>query len=555
MRRVLGCVAFSLLFSIASNALPTQFAYRISFTNKLGSASINNPTNFLSQKALDRRTKYNITVDSTDLPVSPDYLDSVISVSSGIIHVTSKWLNDCVVLVEDSSTMQSLRTKPFVKSVEWVGYFPSGLHDKPAFHEGDNIETIASHNQQISNKPTGNASYYGSSWNQTTLVNGDCLHDNGWMGEGMLIALFDNGFNWVNFGPAFDSLYTSGRIVDTFNFVKDTSFVYGYGSHGTEVLSILAGYIPNYFVGAAPLAQYALFVTEDATSEQPIELDNMIAGFERSDSLGADLMSMSLGYNTFDNPFPSITSSQLDGKTVNASIAANMAMSKGIMMVVTAGNEGSGGLLAPGDADSVLTIGNVDVNKIPATSSGYGPNASGTIKPNVCGLGNPGYAMTSTLTVTPVSGTSISTPSIAGFTACLMQANPMKNPYQIRNAIQETGHTYSNPGIQLGYGVPDYCAANLLLDVKDHAAKTITAQITPNPFTQDIFIQISLKKNQQIQLTLADISGRVLKTKAATLSAGSNNIMFDAPQGISSGVYLLKIQGEEDEMVFKLEKQ
>jgi len=530
-----------LLLSQQAFALPTQFAFRVGFTDKNGTADIHAPLSFLSQKSLDRRTKYNISIDSTDLPVSPDYLDSVKNITSGIIHVTSRWLNDCVVLVDDTSTIQTLRTKSFVTDVEWVGYFASGLHNKSAV---ENYEQ----------KPTGSSTYYGATWDQTHLVNGDCLHDKNWKGENILIAVFDNGFTWVDSDPAFSALYTSGRISDTHNFVKDTSYVYSYGSHGTEILSILAGFLPNTYVGAAPNADYALYITEDATSEQPYELDNLIAGFERADSIGVDVMSMSLGYNNFDLPFAAITPSQMDGKTINVSHAANMAMSKGMLMVVTAGNEGSGGLLVPGDADSVLTVGNVDVNKNPAGTSGYGPNASGTIKPNVCALGNPGYVMTSSNTPFAASGTSISTPSIAGFAACLLQGNPGMNPYKIRNAIQKTGHTYTNPGVQSGYGVPDFCAANDLLDVPS-LPSALKTTIAPNPFTERLSVTFYATENDRIKITVADLQGRRMLSFQKNIMAGENNLEISLPQSIASGLYLLNLQNAQHSETVKIIKR
>lgn len=556
MRRRTLCVCLGLTIAAHVHALPEQFAFRISFKDKAGSADIHQPLTFLSQKSLDRRVKYGITVDTTDLPVSPDYLDSVKVTTSGIIHTTSRWLNNCVVLVEDSATIQALRTKPFVANAEWVGYFSAGLHDKPARNNGDKFKDEMKAPAAAVQKTTGNAAYYGAAWDQTTLVNGDCLHDKGWRGEGMTIAVLDNGFSYVDFGPGFDSLYTSGRIVDQYNIARDTPDIYGYASHGTEVLSVLAGYIPNYFVGAAPLADYALYITEDAAFEQPIETDNLVAGIERADSIGADVVSISLGYNTFDLPFPAVTGSMLDGKTVNSTIASNRAMAKGMLMVLSAGNEGANGLLSPGDADSAMTIGNVNTSKVPASSSGYGPNASGTLKPDICGMGDPAAVMRWNMDIGYVSGTSTATPSIAGFAACLLQGNPGIHPYEICKTLRLTGHTSGNPTNQLGYGVPDFCAANVLLDVAEIAApKPNDATIAPNPFSGNPVLTLHGSKNETAVISLYDLTGKMLMRQAFLIRAGMNRQTLNIPSSLNDGIYLLKLQTAGQVQTLKLIKR
>lgn len=536
LRKWILCLLLSIFFCSITKAIP-QFAFRISFTDKAGSPTLSNPLAFLSQRALDRRFQQGIAVNTTDQPVSPLYLDTVLSITQAKLHVTSRWLNSCVILVTDTTNISQLRLRPWVTEIAYVAYYTNGLH-KPA---NKFEKETAFHSPFL--KTTGNPAYYGPAWSQTNMLHGDCLHDAGWKGQGKLIAILDDGFLNVNTAPGFDSLYQSGRIIDKNNFVLADSFVYGYNSHGTEVLSTMAAYLPNTYVGAAPLAQYALYITEDQGSEQPIEMDNMIAGFERADSVGADVITSSLGYNIFFGPVPyTLSSSELDGKTTPAARAANIASMKGLLVVITAGNEGSGGLLTPGDADSVITVGSVDVNKVPAGSSGYGPNSAAQIKPDVCAQGQPGWAMNGNFSSFAINGTSIATPQIAGFAACLWQATTGKTSYQVKDAIRKSGHLYTNPSMpQLGYGVPDYCAALVSLDIEDVASKNNAIHIHPNPVKNEITVSIKSAVKQPLQVQVLDVTGKLMFSSVHTIHAGNNEIIVNAVSNLSPGIYLCKI--------------
>lgn len=550
--RCLANVYLPMLLATSMQAQTSQFAFRISFKDKQGSANMANPLSFLSQRAIDRRVQMGIVIDTTDLPVAPPYLDSVLNTTQGALHVTSRWLNQCVILLDDSSKILLLQNKPFINTINYVAFYQNGLHNKGGGNEKFANEIV----DDGPHKPTGTQAYYNGNWDQTNLVHGDCLHDKGYKGQGKLIAVLDDGFNYVNTNPAFDSLYTSGRILDKHNFVKDTNFIYGYSAHGTEVLSTMAVYLPNTYVGAAPLAQYALYITEDNTSEQLIEMDNMIAGFERADSIGADVVSTSLGYNTFFGPtFYAIPQAQLDGKTTIAAQAANMAAKKGILMVITAGNEGSGGLLTPGDADSALTIGNVLATKIPATSSGTGPNAAGHIKPDVCALGNPAAAMRDNTSIVFVSGTSLSTPQIAGYAVCMLQGTTLKKPYEVKDAIRRSGHTYSNPSNnQLGYGVPDFCTAYKTLGIDEFVEKNEQIiSIYPNPLSAESRIIIKSTRATIVLIAITDIAGKLIFTEKTQGQAGTTLIPISM-QNLANGYYNCRITTNQQTNVIKLMK-
>lgn len=553
-RGLVLCFVGLLIFSVTAFAQP-QYGFRISFTDKAGTTlSLSNPQGFLSQRAIDRRTKFSITIDSTDLPVSPAYLDTVLAETSGKLHMTSRWFNYTVVLLTDSSKILTLQNKPYVKSIEYIAYYPSGLH-KPS---KNNVTTSGS--TYLPLKTTGSAAYYGASYNQVNLVNGDYLHDIGRKGEGKLIAVLDEGFDAVNTAPAFDSMYNSGRLKDQYNFVDNSTNVFTLGLHGTTSLSTMAGNLPGTYVGTAPYADYALYNTEIPGSEQVIEMDNIVAASERADSIGADIITISLGYDRFNLPTNfSLTYADIDGKTTIGAKAANTATSKGIVFVASAGNEGGGSwnyILTPGDADSAITVGSVGLDKVPAGNSGYGPNSAGHIKPNVCMSGQPASVMRNGPSPTFSSGTSFATPQLAGWVACLMQSTKNYTPYQIRTAIEKSAHVYNNPGVQLGYGVPNFHYALQLLGVDDvntgfNNDNWIGA--TPNPFTDLLSLQVYRDTNGILELVMNDISGRVVYSGRHSLSQGLQIVNINTAH-LPRGVYLLKALTEDQKKVIKAVK-
>jgi len=543
---VLGCI----LFAQPITATP-KYLFRVVFTDKKGAPSLKEAGSFLSQRSLQRRAHSAISLDESDRPVSQAYLEEIQLKTNGRIQSTSKWLNSCVLQIDDSLQITRLHKLPFIASALCVGYYDE--HEDKANIDKD---------RKPGYKLTGSPAYYGASWTQTELVKGDCLHDKGWKGQGILIAVLDDGFHYVDTEPAFDSVYNSGRITDTRNFVAGGTDVYtNFLTHGTEVLSTIAGNLPNTYVGAAPLAQFALYATEDASHEWPVEMDNLVAAFERADSIGADIISTSTGYDNFDAPFQaqSITPAQLDGKTTVAAIGVNAAFSKGMLVVVTAGNEGlstPAHLLTPGDADSALTIGNVDASKNPSGSSGHGPNAAGQIKPEVCALGNPGFVMTAGSSPFQAFGTSISTPQVAGFAACLWQASVGKTNTELKAAIIRSAHLYANPQMpQLGYGVPDFCTANIILDIPNVSAPHTSVSIYPNPVQESFVLSVNSDKSQTATLSILDLTGKTIFTTTQSVGAGITNIPVTVPHYISTGIYTYRVLLGDRVMFGKLVKQ
>jgi serine protease AprX len=553
-RAVLMCVV--VLFTCLQMTGQKQYAFRISFTDKNGAPSLSNPLAFLSQRSLDRRTVQGIALDSTDRPVSPAYIDSILTNTTGKLHTVSRWLNQCTVLLTDSSKILTLAGKPFINDIRYIAVYANGLHKMTG---GGKFEKEL----EQQSKTTGTASYYGAfPYQQTALVNGDWLHDHGYKGEGMLIAVFDEGFSNLDTGPAFDSMNNGGRLVDKYNFVKANPVLEMTNAHGTACISTIASYFPGTYVGAAPLASYAVYCTEIGASEQELEMDNILAASERCDSLGVDIISVSLGYNEFNLPtFHSLTYGDIDGKTTIAAKAANMATTKGMLFVASAGNEGGGPwnfILTPGDADSAITVGAAEPSKDIWANSGFGPNSSGRRKPDVCMAGAPAAITFNGSTVSQANATSYATPQLAGWAACLWQASGKKTtPYQLRDAIIRSADRYLSPDNHAGYGVPDFKIAFELLGIKD-SPRIPTANnwviVAPNPFKDDVDLNIYVDSDGEVNTRITDLSGRIVYSEAQQLSRGSQLWPLDLSH-LQSGIYFLKVEAGEKQATVKLIKR
>jgi len=533
-------VVLALACSFGASAQNQQYAFLVQFGDKNATTlSLDAPSAFLSPRALERRIRYNIAVDSTDLPVVASYTASVLQLTNGKLHVTSRWQNSIVVLIADSASILSLNALPFVTGFKKVAYYPSGLHF--VLPPPDTAAT--------GGKPTGfDASYYQNAWTQIHLCQGEYLHNKGYRGSGKLIAVIDVGFSGADTIRAFDSLRQQNRIVDTRNFVLDTSFVFGYNQHGTQVLSCMASVVPGTHVGTAPDAAYALYLTDDAATEQIIEESNFLAAAERADSLGADVITTSLGYNTFDNPADDHSYSDLDGNTTIAARAANAAVRKGVFVLASAGNEGQTSwqhILTPGDADSVMTVGAVNSARQHAAFSGSGPNAANVLKPDVCGMGVQASVYGSNGNVVTSNGTSFSTPIIAGLSACLMQAVPNLQPLEIRALIDSYCDSFSTPSYTRGYGVPDFMKSlDHVTAINDIPTKPAAAlSVYPNP-SRGTF---RLLGKGYLYYDLMDTGGRLLKSGKAI--AGQEIDITD----MAAGLYLLRVRNDRQIQTFKVQ--
>ncbi|PCH91240.1 MAG: hypothetical protein COB85_09370, partial [Bacteroidetes bacterium] len=314
--------------------------YWVQFTDKNNTPYLlSNPAAYLSQKAIDRRTDQGIAIVSNDLPVDPVYVSTVINFGATLLN-KSKWFNAITVYTADSSILDSIINLPFVQQVDTVGKhknpIPGLNHKYQAFESKWDLEYVS----PMSTSASTNTDY-GSSFNQISMLKGDVLHEQGYRGEGMTIAILDAGFRNANTNPAFDSAMAENRILETWDFVSGDDSVYDNGPHGLWVFSIIAANIPGSIVGTAPKANYLLLRTEDTGSEYVIEEDNWVAGAEFADSAGADILTTSLGYTVFNYASQNHTYLDMDGNTTRISIGSDIAASKGMLVVTAAGNKGS----------------------------------------------------------------------------------------------------------------------------------------------------------------------------------------------------------------------
>ena len=446
-------LAVILCFCFQSHA---QFnRYLISFKDKVGTSfSLNNPTQFLSQRAIERRTRYNIAIDSTDIPVNANYIESVRQSGNITILNVSRWLNQISIFTTDAAALNAINNLPFVVSALPIASRNNNNNFNTKFDNNFVDAPIVN-----SNKVTGNTYQYGVSGAQVRIHKGQFLHNHGFRGENMQLAVIDAGFYHYDVLPTFDSVRNNNQILGTWDFVDREESVAEDDSHGMHCLSTIAANMPGTFVGTAPKTSFYLFRTEDVSSEYPIEEHNLAVAAERADSLGVDLCSVSLGYTEFSDPSFDYTYNDMNGNTTISAKAVDLAAKKGMLMVIAAGNEGAGSwryISTPADADSCLTIGAVDTIGRVASFSSYGPSSDNRIKPNVAAVGR-NAVVANSITGLPSfgSGTSYACPNMAGITTCLWQAFPEASNMQIINTLQKSGNIYSNPNDRIGYGIPD----------------------------------------------------------------------------------------------------
>lgn len=425
---------------------------------------LDNPLSMLSQRAIDRKAKLNISIDLKDVPVDAGYITLVNATDGVDVLAVSKWMNAIHVfgLKENLAELSNLS---FVEQIDYA------VRDEDAIvarsGKTSKIHQVALANTIAKTEEVENF-VYGETSNQNTMIGADALHAKGFNGEGMLISVIDDSFYGVksslSFRHLFDEDTTNGEVLGGINYVtpsKDVYFAIEDGSeeinyHGVQVLSVMAALEDESFVGTAPRANYFLFVTEDQSKETPLEESLWLQAAEKSDSLGVDIINTSLGYNEFDDARYNYTYQEMDGETTYITRGATIAVEKGMLVVTSVGNSGNNSwkyLSAPADAKNILSVGAVDANGGIANFSSFGPSADGRIKPETLAQGGNVAVLNEFNENIKVSGTSFSSPLVAGVAACLWQFYPEKTHLEIRELIIQNSSNYNNPGQQEGFGV------------------------------------------------------------------------------------------------------
>ncbi|MEW5845263.1 MAG: S8 family serine peptidase [Bacteroidota bacterium] len=531
---LLKYLSFILLIATASTlpiSISAQAKYFIGFTDKQNSTySVDKPNEFLSARAIERRQKQGIAITTDDLPVSSYYINQVAQIAT-TIHYPLRWFNGVIATLTPQQ-LTAIQELSFVKSVTKIFEPTKSLTD-----EVTEWQPLS----QIDKNVFANLNY-GASYTQVAMMNGHILHGNGYFGDGMVIAVLDAGFLNANTHSAFDSLWQKGRILGTRDFVNPQSDIYKEHYHGTMVLSTMGGYVDGNLIGTAPRAKYWLIRTEDAATEQIIEEYNWAAGAEFADSAGADIINSSLGYTTFDVVGQNHAYQDLNGNTALVTLAANMAASKGLVVVVSAGNDGNSPwhyISVPADSPYVLTVGAVDNKKMKADFSSFGSTADGRIKPDVCAMGKGTVLANATGSIYTSNGTSFSSPLMAGMVACLWQAKPTLTAQQIIELIKSSSSNYSSPDNSIGFGIPDFALASK----SNIAVLPKTMELWPNPFTSKINVNVS-KPNTKVTIWVCNANGQILFSKNL-ISNGTGLVEAELPVDLPKGVYIISLSTAE----------
>lgn len=524
--------------------------YVVIFKDKNNSPfSYDRPLEFLSQKAIDRRAKFNIPFDKHDLPVNPSYVTQV-KQAGGEIVGTLKWFNGVILKNPSETVLANIAALSFVKEVlPGLPKTTKGIENTLGNYDIEGIPpySFSQNNEYYPRYKSQTGVFdYGNALNQIAMIKMDELHNLGYTGKGITIGVLDGGFANTNIINGFDSLFLQNRILGTFDAAEKGNDVFAstMNGHGTSVLSVMGANRPGLIVGSAPHASYWLIRTEVTGQESRIEEYQWSIGAAFADSVGVDVINSSLGYTEFDNSLYNYTYEMMDGNTAIVTRAADIAVSKGILVVNSAGNEGSSQwkyIGAPADGDSVLTVGATNYKGHWASFSSWGPTFDGRIKPDVSAQGSGTWLLMSTGTAQGGNGTSFSSPLIAGSMACLMQALPNYSPMKLIKLIRSTSSYSSNPNDTLGYGIPNFKLALTTSGINnpDYTKKSLTLYRSSE--TQlTLLSAVSLGKSV---IEIYTASGSLAIKEDLNITQGSQTITL--PKSLSSGVYIIRVSSND----------
>jgi len=501
--------------------------YWVYFRDKDGSAySIDLPEEFLSERSVQRRALQGLAVDHTDRPVNETYVHEIKAMGVEIRHV-SRWLNGVVMTDLDSAGFLEVLEKDFTDTIPWEAltddvYFPP-KNGSPRF------------DPPLESAPGFD---YGIAWDQVIQISVDKLHELGFTGGGVWIGVLDAGFYNVDSLPSFIKLLDEGRILETRNYVNDSSIYREMNSHGMSVLSIMGGEWEENMVGTAPHASYLLCMTEDPEQETRIEEIAWIEAAEYADSLGVDVLNTSLGYSDFDGENYDYNYRDMDGRSTFISRAASLTASRGIFLCTSAGNQGNDDwyyITAPGDATNMLTVGAVSSNNLLANFSSRGPSFDARIKPDVTAMGQGSGIQHRGGGLTRSNGTSFSSPLMAGSVAALWQAFPELPVRELIHMIRQSGHQSMNPDSNYGFGTPNMMHAYHSITSIPESLDRSGMELWPNPAQDHIMIRIPDPGDQEIRIY--DLNGRIVHSLQLHLPG-----KMELPHTLRSGIYIIEIR-------------
>jgi len=515
---------FFLLFSCHVFSQEDAWVY---FNDKPNAqAFLDNPQTFLTQRALDRRVAQGIALDVSDAPIEQAYIEGIANVAGIEIKAKSRWLN-CLHIRGSINDIQGLNELPFVHHIRFANRSlnAKGVVSKP-YHPV---------NKQLD---LGTTFAYGNSANQIQMINGHILHQSDFTGTGKIIAVLDSGFIGVNTIAPFNRFFANGLFLGGHNYVAGNTDVFTAHNHGTMTLSCMVGFTEGQLVGTAPDAHYYLFVTEDISSENPVEESYWVEAAEEAERLGADVISTSLGYFEYDNANYSHTYEDMTGNSAFASQGANIAFSKGMIVVASAGNSGGNSephIGVPGEASNVLAVGAVKSDRTYASFSSIGPSFDNRIKPDVMAQGENAVISTSAGVISTANGTSFSCPIMAGAIASFWQAIPWASNTQVLDFVKQSADRYTTPDELYGYGIPNFQAAfdTAALSLEESSKNRFL--VYPNPVRSQVLFSFPNNVKDATVFMYNSFGQLIL---ARTICKSTNQINLDF---LPSGVYFYKV--------------
>jgi serine protease AprX len=513
--------------------------YMVFFKDKAGTTfTSSQPLSYLSQKAVDRRIKEDVAITPQDFPVNQNYVDGIKSTGAEVFF-TTRWMNGVLVQCE-ASLVNTLQGLAYVDHVEYVA------PGKKLLAGGRRTP----HSQRKNNVGERTVTQLG-------MLGIPQMHADGFKGEGITIAVFDGGFPGVSSATPFQHIFSEGRFNESasYDFVRNTTNVFQYDDHGTNVFSVIAAEIPDAYTGGAYEANFQLYVTEDDGPEHRIEEYNWLFAAERADSAGVDIVNSSLGYYDFDDASMNYSVDQMDGNTTVVTRAAQWLADRGVVVVTSAGNEGSIAwkkITAPADAVDVIAVANVNMNGNRSGSSSIGPSADGRIKPDLAALGSSVSIITPGGVITTASGTSVAAPLITSLVAGVWQRYPELTSKQMIEILKLTASRSSNPDTLIGYGIPNYSA---IVNRLERASQTNLFEVYPNPVTDTLIISpLDPDSVQSCHVQLISSSGQLMSEQQISFS-WLNNIYKTDISSLPAGIYFVRVLFENRKYTFKVVKK